>query len=178
MTRITLVLYLKVFIILRLEKRRQELNKQDLDKEVESVMIVATPPSKVLGSRKRKRETEEASPSADAVSEKNLKETAPMILARWKTVVYKGSSALRKLVDVTKGMEVSMSLTTEEDFRPQKANTKRGSTSGQTWEVDVGKKWLSTQHQVTGKQVASDLLEENLYGHPECVPEYWNRKRE
>ena len=142
-------------------RKGQELNKQDPDKEVESVMIVATPPSKILGSRKRKRETEEASPSADAVSEKNLKETAPMILARWKTVVYKGSSAPRKLADVTKGMEVSMSLTTEEDFRPQKANTKRGSTSGQTWEVDVGKKWLSTQHQVTGKQVASDLLEKN-----------------
>ena len=50
------------------------------------MMIVATPPSRGIRSRKRRRETEELScPSADAVSEKNLKETAPMILARWKT---------------------------------------------------------------------------------------------
>ena len=166
MTRITLVLYLKVFIILRLEKGRQELNKQDLDKEVESVMIVATPPSKVLGSRKRKRETEEASPSADAVSEKNLKETAPMILARWKTVVYKGSSALRKLADVTKGMEVSMSLTTEEDFRPQKANTKRNSTSGQTWEVDVGKNGSRPNTRSLGNKWLAIFLRKRRQGIP------------
>ena len=88
------------------------------------------------------------------VSEKNLKETAPMILARWKTAAYKDSSVPRKLAEVMKGMKVA-----EEDFRPQKANTKRGSTSGQTWEVDVGKEWLSTQHQATGKQVATDPLE-------------------
>ena len=37
---------------------------RDLDKKVESVMVVATPPSKGIKSRKRKRETEEASPSA------------------------------------------------------------------------------------------------------------------
>ena len=49
-------------------------------------MIVATLPSKGIRSRKRKRETEEVNTSADAVLEKNLKETAPMILARWKTV--------------------------------------------------------------------------------------------
>ena len=61
------------------------MEKRDLDKEVEAVMVVATPPSNGIRSRKRKRETEEASPSADAVSEKNLKETAPMILARGKT---------------------------------------------------------------------------------------------
>ena len=59
------------------------------------------------------------------------------------------------------GMEVSTSSATEEDYRPQKANTKRGSTSGQTWELDVGKEWLSTEHQATGKQVASDPLERN-----------------
>ena len=82
-----------------------------------------------------------------------------MILARWKTAAYKGSSAPWKLAEVMKGMEVSTSSTTEEDFRSQKANTKRGSTSGQTWEVDVGKEWLSTEHQATVKQVASDPLE-------------------
>ena len=60
-----------------------------------------------------------------------------------------------------KGMEVSTCSTTEEDFRPQKANTKKGSTKGQTWEVDNGKEWLSTQYQATGKQVARDPLERN-----------------
>ena len=38
--------------------------------------------SKGIRSRKRKRETEEAGPTANATSEKNLKETAPMILPR------------------------------------------------------------------------------------------------
>ena len=63
-------------------RRRQESKGLDRDKEVESVMIVTTPPSKGVRSRKRKREVEELnSPSADAVSEKNLRETAAMILA-------------------------------------------------------------------------------------------------
>ena len=54
----------------------------DRDREAESVMVVTTPRSRGVRSRKRKRETEELnSPSADAVSEKHLKETAPMILA-------------------------------------------------------------------------------------------------
>ena len=129
---------------------------------------MATPPSKGIRYRKRRRETEElSSPPADAVSGKNLKETAPMILARWKTAAYRGSSAPRKLAEVMKGLEVSTYLTTEEDFRPQKAKTKRGSTSGQTWEVDGGKEWPSNQHQATGKQVASDSLEGNT-----CDEEY------
>ena len=134
----------------------------DGDKEVESVMIAATPPSRDLKSRKRKREVEGlGSPSADAVSEKNLRETAPMVLARWKTAAYKSSSEPRKLFEVEKEMDVSTSLTTEEDFRPQRTNTKRVSTSGQTWEVDVGKEWISSEHQATGKQVTSDPLEKN-----------------
>ena len=63
---------------------RQESKGLDRDKEVESVMVVTTLPSKGVKSRKRKREVKELnSPSADAVSEKNLRETAPMILARW-----------------------------------------------------------------------------------------------
>ena len=89
-------------------------------------MAVVTPPSKGVRSRKRKREVEELnSPSADAVSEKNLRETAPMILARWKTTAYKGSSEPRRLAELVKEIEVSTSLATEEDFRPQKARTKR-----------------------------------------------------
>ena len=132
----------------------------DRDKEVESVMMAATPPSRGVKSRMRKREGL-SSPSIDAVSEKNLKETAPMVLARWKTAAYKGSSEPRKLAEVEKEMEVSTSLATEEDFRPQKTNTKRGLTSGQMWELDVGKEWILREHQATGKQVTSDPLEKS-----------------
>ena len=71
---------------------RQELEGLDGDKEVESVMITTTPPSKDVRSGKRKRDVEGlGSPSADAVSERNLRETAPMVLARWKTAAYKSS---------------------------------------------------------------------------------------
>ena len=99
--------------------------------------------------------------TADAVSEKNLRKTAPMVLARWKTAAYKGSSVPRRLAEVVKEMEVLTSLATEEVFRPQKASTKKSLTSGQTWEVDVGKEWISSKHQVIEKQVASDPLEKN-----------------
>ena len=136
----------------------------DGDSEVEPVMITATPPSKNVRSRKRNREADGlGSPSADAVSEKNLKETAPMVLARCKTAAYKSSSDTRKPLEVEKEMEVSTNSTSEEDFRPQKTNMKRDSTSGQTWEVevDVGKEWVRKAHQTTGKQVTSDPLEKN-----------------
>ena len=134
----------------------------DGDKEVESVMITTTPPSKDVRSRKRKRDVEGlGSPSADAVSERNLRETAPMVLARWKTAAYKSSYEPRKLLDVEKEMDIPTSSTTEEDFKPQRLKMKRGSSSGQTWEVDVGKEWVSNEHQTTGKQVTSDLLEKN-----------------
>ena len=47
------------------------------------MMIAGTPPSRGVKSRKRKREVEGlSSPSTDAISEKNLRETAPMFLAR------------------------------------------------------------------------------------------------
>ena len=112
---------------------RQEFEGSDRDKEFESVMIVKTPPNKGMKSRKRKREVEElSSPSADAVSEKNLRKTAPMILAQWKTAAYKSSSEPSKLAEVVKEIEVSTSLATEEDFKPQKAGSKKGSTNGQT----------------------------------------------
>ena len=48
------------------------------------MLIVYTPPSKESRSRKKIRETEEGSPSTEAVSEANLKEIPPMILAMWK----------------------------------------------------------------------------------------------
>ena len=115
-----------------------------------------------MRSRKRKREVEGlGSPSADAVSEKNLRETAPMVLARCKTAAYKSSAEPRKLLEMEKEMEVSTNSTSEEDFRPQTTNMKRGSTSGQTWEVDVGKNWVSKEHQAIGKQVTSNPLERN-----------------
>ena len=125
-------------------------------------MIVTTPPSKGVKSRKRKREVEELnSPSADAVSEKNFRETAPMSLARWKTAAYKSISEPRRLAEVVKEVEVSTSLATEEDFKPQETSSKRGTTNGQTWEADVGKEWISSEHQAIGKQVASDPFEKN-----------------
>ena len=84
-----------------------------------------------------------------------------MDLARWKTAAYKSSYEPRKLLEVEREMEVPTNSTTEEDFKPQRTKMKRGSKSGQTWEVDVGKEWVSNEHQVTGKQVTSDPLEKN-----------------
>ena len=144
---------------------RQELERLGVDREVESVMIATTPSSRDVKTRKRKREVEGlGSPSVDAVSEGNLRETAPMVLARCKTAAYKSSSELRRPHEVEREIEVSTSSTSEEDFKPQKINVKRGSTNGQTWEVDVGKEWISKAHQATGKQVTSDPLERNKRG--------------
>ena len=141
---------------------RKELEGSDRDREIEFVMIVTTPPSKGMKSRKKKRQVEElSSTSVDAVSEKNLSETAPMILARWKTAAYKSSSEPRRLAEIVKEIEVSTSLLTEEDFKPQKAGSKKGSTNGQKWEVDVGREWISSEHQAVGKQVSNDPLEKN-----------------
>ena len=152
---------------------RQDLDWLDGDKEVESVMITATPPSRDVKSRKRKREVEGlGSPSADAVSEMNLRDMAPGVLARWKTAAYKSNSEPRKLLEVEKEIDVSTISTTEEDFRPQRTNMKRGSTSGQIWELDVGKEWVSIEHQATGKQITSDPLEKNKTrntSRPWCV---------
>ena len=102
-------------------------------------MVVATPPSKGIGSRKRKRETEEASLSADAVSEKNLKETAPMIIARGKTAAYKSSSAPMRLAEVLREMEASTTLGSEDDFKPRR-QTRRGVRL-----VDRRGKWSSAR---------------------------------
>ena len=134
----------------------------DRDRENESVMIVTTPPSKDMKSRKRNWEIEElSSPSVNAVSEKNLRETAPMILARWKIAAYKNSSEPRRLAEVVEEIEVSTSLVTEEGFKNQKAGSKKGSTNGQTGEVDVGKELISSEYQAIGKQVTNDPLEKN-----------------
>ena len=92
-------------------------------------MIVITLPSKSVRPRKRKREVEEASPHTEAVLEKNLKETAPMVLARWKTAAYKSNSAAQSLAEMLVEMEASTTPGTKDDFKPQKANAKRGSAS-------------------------------------------------
>ena len=132
----------------------------DVDKEVKSVMITTTTTSKDVKTRKRKRETEAlSSPSVDAVSEGSLRETAPMVLARCKTAAYKSNTELRRPLEVEREIEASTSSTSQEDFKPQKTNVRRGSTNGQTWEVDINKEWVSKEHQATGKQVTSDPLE-------------------
>ena len=87
-------------MFLLLEKGRQESEDGDLDKVVDSVMIMPTPPSKGMRSRKRKREVEEASLSVEAVPGKNPKMMAPKVLARWKTTANKGNSVTRKLAEV------------------------------------------------------------------------------
>ena len=74
-------------------------------------------------------------------------------------MAYKGNSAARRLAEVLVEMEASTTPGTEEDFKPQKANAKRGSTSGQMGQVDVGKDWISTQHQSVGKRMTNDSLE-------------------
>ena len=85
-----------------------------------------------------------------------------MILARWKTAAYKSSSASRTLAKVLREMEALTTPGTEDDFKLQMANAKGGSSSGQTCEVDIGKKWLSTQHQTIKKQVTCNPLERNV----------------
>ena len=70
-------------------RRRQDSEEGGHEKEAASMMIVSTTPNKESKSKKRKRELKEGSPPTEAVSEANLKETAPMVLARWKTASYK-----------------------------------------------------------------------------------------
>ena len=70
-------------------RRRQELEEGGHEKEAALMMIVSTTPNKESKSTKRKRELKEGSPSTEAVSEANLKETAPMVLARLKSAAYK-----------------------------------------------------------------------------------------
>ena len=58
------------------KQRRQGSGEEGIEKEAASVMIVSTAPNKESRSRKRKRKMEEGA---------KLKETPPMVLARWKT---------------------------------------------------------------------------------------------
>ena len=93
----------------------------------------------------------ESRPSAEEVSDKNLKETAPIFLAR------------QQSTRATRWPGIWLTIPgTEEDFKPQKENAKEDSTSGQMWKVDIGREWISSQHQSIGKQVTSDPLEKRL----------------
>ena len=104
----------------------------------------------------------EGSPSTDAVSEANLKETAPMVLARWNTAAYKDNSTSRSLAEVIAYMESAPDPVKEEDFKLQRVKIKKGCTSGQTGKVDVDKEWVSSQHQSVGRQTTNDPLEKGL----------------
>ena len=53
----------------------------------------------------------------NAVSEKNLRETVPKILTRWKIAAYKNSSEPRRLAEVVEEIEVSTSLVIEVSIR-------------------------------------------------------------
>ena len=66
---------------------------------------------------------------------------------------------VRKLADVLTEMETATTSETEEFFKPQKVNARKGSTSGQMWEVEIGEEWISSQHQSIEKQVTSDPFE-------------------
>ena len=68
----------------------------------------------------------------------------------------------RKLAEIITEMEATTCSGAEEDFEPQRFRTKRGSSSGQTWKVDVGKEWISNQHQGVGVQVTINPLEKGL----------------
>ena len=96
------------------------------------MMIVSAPPIEESMSRKRKRETEEGSLSAEAVSEANLKEISPMVLARWKSAAYRGNSTSRKMMDVAADVEdrPDPEPVTEKNFRSQRVKIKEECTSG------------------------------------------------
>ena len=66
------------------------------------------------------------------------------------------------MADVLNEVETATIPETEDDFKPQKVNARKGSTSGQIREVDLVKEWISSQRQSIGKQVTSDPLEEEL----------------
>ena len=79
---------------------RQELEGLEVDREVESVMITTTPSSRDVKTRKRKREVEGlSSPSVDAVSVGNLRETAPWF---WRDARQRHSRATRSSEDHSK----------------------------------------------------------------------------
>ena len=66
------------------------------------------------------------------------------------------------MADVLNEMETATIPETEDVFKPQKVNAKKGSTSGQIRERDIGKEWISSQRLSFGKQVISDPLEKEL----------------
>ena len=59
-------------------------------------------------------------------------------------------------------MEAAPGPVTEEDFKPERVKIKRGYTSGQTWELDVDKESVSSQHQSIEQQITNEPLEKGL----------------
>ena len=107
-----------------------------------------------------------ATPSPLSVGTPGDKRSGP-VETRFRDVLERRrAESERESMDVTlseakEEMEVGNTPEQKDDFRPQKASSNKGSTNGQTWEVDVGKEWISSEHQAIGKQVASDPLEKN-----------------
>ena len=81
-----------------------------------------------------------------------------MVLSGWKTAAYRDNSTTRKLVEGMADMEGASGPLTEQDFNPQWIKIKRGSTSRQTWEVDVCKEPLTTNHE----RSPGEMLHEEL----------------
>ena len=98
----------------------------------------------------------------EAVLRKKLKETAPIVLARYNTTAYNGNSVIQKLAEILTELENATSPGMVEEFKHQNANTKKGTISGQIREVDIDKEWITSRHQGIGKQVTSDPLETGL----------------
>ena len=69
---------------------------------------------------------------------------------------------MRKLVEVTADMEAAPGPVTQGDFKAQRVKLKRGSTSGQLYEVDVGQEWFSSRHQGVRQQITNDPREKGL----------------
>ena len=67
-----------------------------------------------------------------------MKKTDPMVIARWKTAAYKSNSAARRFAEVLVETEASTTPGTEEDFKPQKANAKKGFHQ---WRDAASRRW-------------------------------------
>ena len=85
-----------------------------------------------------------------------------MVLARWKRAANRDISNSRKLTKMMADMESRPVPLAQQNFRPRQVETKRRSTSVQTWEVDVRIEWVSSQQQSVGQQITSNRLEKRL----------------
>ena len=98
---------------------------QVLEKTAQSVVVESTPLPKEPRPIKRKHETEDNSPSAEAVLKRKMTEVSPRPLSRLKTSGYRDSN-FRKLERATLTREKKSSLEpiTEQDLKPQRVKIK------------------------------------------------------